>query len=252
MHHRRLGQRAGRLQHLRAQRQGHLAVRLRDRAHAEIKPQHLGLQIAYLALGQVVARAQHADERQRPRAELPARHAWRKRCPAGLAARRAAPAVQAVFAHLRAHHGHLEDLMPHGLACRHHRRAALAYFGGGAVDDLVDLSFVHQRAVTARMTLLRPALAWAGTALGPVGAARAVRGRGLGRRLGVQRDALVQPGDFLLLLGHHCTSVSITSWHCARVGGLGASTPGASSATGSVACMAVVLHYNAKPASPTL
>ena len=70
------------------------------------------------------------------------------------------------------------------------------------VDDLVDLGFLHQRAKTARMTLLCSALAGAGTALDPVGAARAVRGRGLGRRLGIQRDSLVQPGDFLLLLGH--------------------------------------------------
>ena len=110
--------------------------------------------------------------------------------------------MQSVFAHLRAHHGNIEDLVPHGFACGHHRRAALADFGGGAIDDLVDLGLIHQCAVTARVTLLSPALAWAGMALGPVGAARAVRGRGLGRRLGIQRESLVQPGDFLLLLGH--------------------------------------------------
>ena len=132
----------------------------------------------------------------------PRGYAWRKHAPAGLAARRAAPTVQAVFAHLRAHHGNLEDLVSHGFARRHHRRTALADRGGGAVDDLIDLGFVHQRAVTARMTLLRPTFAWAGAALRPVGAARAVRGRRLGRRFGIQCDALVQPSDFLLLLGH--------------------------------------------------
>ena len=132
----------------------------------------------------------------------PRGYAWRKHAPAGLAARRAAPTVQAVFAHLRAHHGNLEDLVPHGLARRHHRGAALADLRRGTVDDLVDLGLFHQCTVAARVTLLRPALAWAGAALGPVGAARAVRGRGLGRRLGIQRDALVQPGVLTLQLGH--------------------------------------------------
>ena len=59
---------------------------LRDRAHAEIQAQHLSQQIAPLALGKVVSRAQHADERQRSWAELPAGHTRRKRRPAGLAA----------------------------------------------------------------------------------------------------------------------------------------------------------------------
>ena len=106
-----------------------------------------------------MARFQHADERQRPRAELPAEYVWRKHAPAGLAARRAAPVVQSVFAHLRAHHGNIKDLVPHGLARRRHRGAALADFRRRALDDLVDLGLLQQRAKTARVTLLRPALA---------------------------------------------------------------------------------------------
>ena len=92
----------------------------------------------------------------------PRGYAWRKRRPAGLAACRAAPTVQAVFAYLRAHHGNIEDLVPHGFACGRHRGTALADLRRGTVDDPVDLGFVHHRAVTARVTLLRPALAWVG------------------------------------------------------------------------------------------
>ena len=106
--------------------------------------------------------------------------------------------MQAVFAHLRAHHGNIEDLVSHGFARRHHRRAALADLGGGTVNDLVDLGLFHQCTVAARVTLLRPALALAGAALSTVGAARAVRGR----RLGIHRDPLVQPGVLTLQFGH--------------------------------------------------
>jgi len=156
------------------------------------------------------------------------------------------------IAHLRAHHGNLENLMPHGFARRPHRCAAFTDLGGAAVDDLVDLGLLHQRAVTARVAFLPSALGLAGTALGPVGAARAaraVRGRGLGRRFGIQCDPLVQPGNFTLLLGHQLHQ-SVVHLVTLREGlRLGRLNPGAGSATRSVLYMAVVLQCYGKPAS---
>ena len=229
-------------------------MRLRDRAHAEIQAQHLGQQISHLALGEVVLRAQHTDEcqRPRPRAELPARHARRKWCTAGLAARRAAPAVQAVLADLRTHHGNIKNLMTHGFACEHHRGVALVDLRGGAVDDPVDLGFVHQRAVTAGVTFCAPRLRGLARRCARLGLPGPSEDGGLDDVLEFSVTRSCSQAISCCCSATNCTSVSITSWHCARVGGLGASTPGASSATGSVVCMAVVLQLHSEIARPTL
>ena len=68
----------GGLGHRRLQRAGNLAAGLRDRPHAEAQAHQLVQQIADLALRQVITRAQHAHQRQRPRAQLTLRHPGRQ------------------------------------------------------------------------------------------------------------------------------------------------------------------------------
>jgi hypothetical protein len=154
-------------------------MRLRDGAHAEVQPHRLRQQVANLELREVVVRAQHADERQRPRADLSAGHARRQgsavHSPAGLAH----TAVQPVFVDPGAHQGDVEDLMAHRLAAGSHRTAAFAHRRGRAVVDGIDLGLGQQGPEAAGMPFLGATLACAGATLRTVASTRTIGGRRL-------------------------------------------------------------------------
>ena len=149
-------------------------MRLRDGAHAEVQPHHLRQKVANLELRQVKACAQHADECQRTRADLAAGHARRKWRTMGAPALGAHAAVQPVLLHLGLHRRNVEHLVAHRLAKHCHRAAAFAHRGRCAVMYCVHLSVGQQLAVRARVTLLRAALALAGSPLGALTAAGAI------------------------------------------------------------------------------
>ena len=85
-------------------------------ANAEIHAQQLRQQVAGLLLRQVVARAQHAHQRQRTWADLPAGNPGRKCRAVRLAAARASTAVQAVLINPRLDRRHIKDLVAQRLA----------------------------------------------------------------------------------------------------------------------------------------
>ena len=117
-------------------------------------------------------RAQGADQRQRSGPDLPAGHTCGQCAPMRLAAARATTRIAAVLVYLRLEgRWNIEHLVAYGLVGqRHHRRAAYADLGRRAVDDLINLGFIEQRASTALVPCLRTALAHAGPALRPVAA----------------------------------------------------------------------------------
>ena len=166
---------------------------LRNRPDAEVHAQHLGEQVAHLALGEVVARAQRAqraDARQGSRADLAARHACGQIALSDFAAARAPPAVEAVLVDVGLDGGDVEDLVAQRLARDRHGGAALAYRGRQALDDGVDAGFIDRWTKAALVALLGAPAAFAGAALGAVTDATGAGAIG-GRRLG--RIARIQP-----------------------------------------------------------
>jgi hypothetical protein len=150
----------------------------------------------------VVVRAQRAHQCQRLRADLPTGHACGQRRPVRLSAARATSGIAAVFVDLRLDRRHIEELVAIRLVGDiGQRRTAVAELDRRAVGDWVDLQFIEHRPGTALVARLRSALAAAGTPLCPVGTGRAVRGRQLGRVLGVQAQPLLQHGQLLVLQG---------------------------------------------------
>ena len=187
------GQRGHRFGHRGPQGIRDLAVGLGDRPDAEAQPQHLIEQPADLALGQVIGRAQQPHQRQGARAQLPAGYARWQRAQVPLAAARAAAAVAPILVDLGANRRHLEDLVALRLILAHEdRRAALAQRLRPAVHDPVDFARIDQCPEAPLVAGLSPALAVTGPALRPVGLARAVRGRRLGRVARVQLHAFFE------------------------------------------------------------
>jgi hypothetical protein len=84
---------------------------LRDGTYAEAQAHELIQQVADLALSEVIARSQHAHQRQRAWAQLAFWNACRQHACVQLGAARAATAVQAEFVDQRMHGRHFEDLM---------------------------------------------------------------------------------------------------------------------------------------------
>jgi len=121
------------------------------------------------------ARAQHANERQRPRADLAAGYARRQRRPVAALALGAHAAVQTVLLHLGGHRRNIEHLVAHRLALHGNRAAALANLNRRAVMHGIDLSLWQQLPVRPRMALLSTALALAGAPLSAVATTGAVR-----------------------------------------------------------------------------
>ena len=176
----------------RLQRASDLAMRLRDGADAEAQPHQLIEQVADLALRQVVARAQHADQGQRTRPQLDLGRASRQHPRMRPAAARAAAAVEPVLIDLRAHRRDFEDLVVLRLICQLDLAAAPTHRRRLAVHQPIYLALVEHRAAVPLVPGLRAALTLAAPALRPIHAARSVGRRRLGRVVGVQANALFE------------------------------------------------------------
>ena len=149
-----------------------------DRPDTEGEPHQLIEQMADLALGQVIARAQHPDQRQGPRAQMTSGYTRRQAADVALAAARAPAAMQPVLVDDRLHRRDVEDLMAlRRLVIGNDRAAAPAL--RPAIVDPVDVAFRNHRAAVPLVTGLGTALLRAGPALGAIRPARAIRGCGL-------------------------------------------------------------------------
>ena len=98
--------------------------------------------------------------------------AAQQRGPMRFAAAAAHAAVEPVLIHARLDGRHIDDLVAKGLAGANHRRAALALSWRRALVNRIDFGFGQQGSERAGVTLLRTALALAGSALGAIGPAR--------------------------------------------------------------------------------
>lgn len=187
-------------------------MRLRDGPYAEVHPPHLRQQVADLLLRQVVLRAQHPHQRQRPRPDLPAWYPGRQHAAHCLAAHLALAAVDAVLVHLGLYLlRHVEHLVAQRLALAGHLAAAFALRWRRAVGDPLHLRLFQQRPVRPGMAALGAALAPADASLTPV-LARPVR----------QNGGL----DELLESSPTCScSLAICSW-CTAVAGASRRLPG--------------------------
>jgi hypothetical protein len=96
-------------------------------------------------------------------------------CTVGLAAAGAQAAVEPVFLNVGHCRWDVEHLVAQRLAPRRHLRTALAQGLRLAVMHPIDLILGQQRAPRTGVALLGAAFALAGTALGPVAAARPIR-----------------------------------------------------------------------------
>jgi hypothetical protein len=168
---RRLGQAHDGLVHRCGERLGKLAMRLRNRADAEVHAGDLGQQVADLELGEVVVRTERADQRQRARPDLAGRNACRQCGAVLLATAHAAAGAQAVLTDEGPYRRHVEDLMAQRLVVGDNRCTALTGLGWRAVDDLIDFALVEQRAKASLVALLGAARPLAGAALGPIATA---------------------------------------------------------------------------------
>jgi hypothetical protein len=171
-------------------------------ADAEVQAEQLRQQVANLGLREVVLRAQHAYERQRPRPDLAAGHTRGQRPTMGLAAAAAPARIAPVLVHLSLHRRHIEHLVAqrllgHGV----HRRAAFAHRHRRALDDAINLALIEHGPATALVPGLGAALAQAGTALRPVAFAGAVRGRRLRGVARIEIEPLLHHLQLLLQLG---------------------------------------------------
>lgn len=172
---RRTAERGGRLGHRRLQRRSHLAMRLRDGAYAEVQAQRVRQRVSDLPLRQVKARAHHADQCERPWADLAAGHTRGQCRPMAPSALSAHSAVEPIFDHLGHDRRNVEHLVAQRLALHAAAAATVAHLHRCAVVDGIDFGLGQQCAVRAGVSLLGATLALTCASLGSVAASRAIR-----------------------------------------------------------------------------